>query len=155
MIASIFSRVSGEMGILNGKRLSRQAQTQRRQLVAKLTRQFLAALETPLRARMRDLIERGRATDATSTRRGRLPQRGSAGTASPQPRRRMRKPRRNLHTPPPLDPEQIKRDAEFARLRALLKPTSQEPPPPPQPLPLQMEQPHRPTSPGEFLHALE
>ena len=71
-------------------------------------------------------------------------------------RRVRRKPVRPA--PPPLDPEQIKRDQEFARLRALLKPVAdQEIAPMPTPLPVATPpaQAQRPAGPGELLHALE
>jgi len=66
--------------------------------------------------------------------------------------------RPNPRLPPPLDPEQIKRDQEFARLRALLRPVADESVPaapvfevaPPSPTP-----PSRTVSPGEALRALE
>ena len=54
-------------------------------------------------------------------------------------------------------PSRIKRDAEFARLRALLRPAGEEPPPPvPAPLVVPPSPPApRPVTPGDFLRALE
>jgi hypothetical protein len=60
--------------------------------------------------------------------------------------------------PPPLDPEQIKRDQEFARLRALLKPVAEErfaPAPAPSVVVPPLAPSQRSASPGETLHALE
>jgi hypothetical protein len=71
-------------------------------------------------------------------------------------RRARRKPVRPA--PPPLDPEQIKRDQEFARLRALLKPVADErpaPAPTPPPVATPPIQVHRPAGPGDILRALE
>jgi hypothetical protein len=93
--------------------------------------------------------------------RNELSRRAAQGTQGPsqvsgivRPRAR-RKPVRPA--PPPLDPEQIKRDQEFARLRTLLKPVADEelaPAPTPSLVTPPVQAP-RPAGPGDLLHSLE
>jgi hypothetical protein len=74
--------------------------------------------------------------------------------------RRPRRPRKPIRSTPPLDPEQIKRDAENARLRALLRPANDftlapEPATAPALAPVAPPPQRQETSPGELLRALE
>ena len=161
IIAAIFSSVSDGTIFPGGKGAARRAATERRRLVATFTRQIVGAIEQSMHARVRELLDHG------LTGSGRVRQATQATDPSPQepdsaavelPRRRqIRRRRPILLQPPPLDPEQIRRDAEFARLRTLLKPMAEEMEPrasaPVAPTPA--PQPQRPQTPAEFLRALE
>jgi hypothetical protein len=101
-------------------------------------------------AQRRREIAASAAAEKTAARAARIALHGPGA----RPRRRLKPVRPG---PPPLDPEQIQRDAEFARIRAILKPVAQESVPPvapSAPLPPPRE-PARPTSPGDVLRALE
>jgi hypothetical protein len=138
LIASAFSRIA----VREGKALRRAVNAQ--------TRQFLRAVESVLRARVRKALAEARRQQAREQ--AQAASLRDAG-AAPVRRRPRRQPVRPL--PPPRDPEQIKRDAEFARLRALLRPANEEAPAPvPAPAPPVVE-PARPATPGDFLRALE
>jgi hypothetical protein len=135
-------------GVLQAEQ--QQPSPQRQRWLEELTQEMIAAIGQL----MQDI--------ADERIRDELSQRTPGGTqvpsqASGMVRRRVRrKPVRPA--PPPLDPEQIKRDQEFARLRALLKPVADEELAPPTPTPPVMTPPvqaHRPAGPGELLHALE
>lgn len=143
LIDAMFARIRSRAGL--GKRASARAKRERRRILASLTKQFLRDVELATRERVRDELERQRAARAEERRAARL---------MAPPRRRTR-PR---PLPPPPDPEQLKRDAELARLRALLRPTSEDlpaMPPEPAPAPLPAAPPPPPATPGEFLRALE
>jgi len=142
LIASIFSRVN------TGPR--KRADGARRKLLAALTRQFFRDVERMHRARVR------KALDRESARRERAAKRAVTASgqtaAAPRPRRGRRRP-----LPPPLAPEQIQRDAEFARLRALLRPAAEHPHPPvpaPELATPSLPAP-RPATPADLLRALE
>jgi hypothetical protein len=137
---------------------ARREQRQSEREVAGFTKQLVETIEAYLRAQVKGaLAARRREIAAAMAGEARTARAGGASlqeTALVKPRRR-RQPVRP--TPPPLDPEQIKRDAEFARLRAILKPVSDAPVAiavPPAPVLPPREQP-RPTTPGEVLRALE
>jgi hypothetical protein len=161
IIAAIFSSVSDGTIFPGGKGAARRAAAERRRLVAMFTRQIVGAIEQSMHARVRELLDHGLASS------GRVRQATQAVDPFPQgpdlaavelPRRRqIRRRRPILLQPPPLDPEQIKRDAEFARLRALLKPMAEEMEPrasaPVASTPAPQSQ--RPQTPAEFLRALE
>jgi len=158
MAVTLLAQIPGSVHAARGEEARRHRE--QRELVAGLVQEFQRALEIPLQVRMRQLLaERlalGQAVDPTSrVIRAALP---SAG-ASPMPRVprqvRRRAPRPRLLPPP--DPEQIRRDAEAARLRALLRPTAEEfAPPAPVPAPATTPvAPMRPTTPGDLLRALE
>ena len=153
IIRDIFAAATGQGGSARERTVRRRAERERARLVAGLTKQLLAAIESGTRSRTRELLSARRRELAASAAAEKRATSGLLGSAV-RPRRR-RKPVRP--GPPPLDPEQIKRDAEFARLRALLKPVAEEPAPAPAPsapLPPARELP-RPNTPGEVLRALE
>jgi hypothetical protein len=151
IIDSVFSALAAGVDAHLGKAARKRADRKRGRVVTTLTRQFLKALKKPLSASVRGRIKRELANRA-----------GASGDAAFVPgaahvRRRTRRVRPNPRLPPPLDPEQIRRDQEFARLRALLRPVAIEPIAPLAP-PIVVAppvQPSRPTSPGDVLRALE
>jgi hypothetical protein len=127
-----------------------QPNPKRERWLEDLTQQMMAAIAQIMQAAGKDQV------------RNELAQRANHAEQSPsQPsgivrRRARRKPVRPA--PPPLDPEQIKRDQEFARLRALLKPIADERPalaPTPPPVTTPPVQAPRPAGPGDILRALE
>ena len=151
IIDSVFSALASGVDAHLGKAAKLRADRERNRAVTKLTRQFLKAIAKPLRTSVRERIKRELASHSGVS--------GSATSASDAVpvRRRIRRTRPNRHLPPPLDPEQIKRDQEFARLRALLKPVAVETIVP-LPAPIVVAppvQPSRPASPGDVLRALE
>lgn len=151
IIDSVFSALAAGVDGHLGKAVKKRADRERNRIVTTLTRQFLKAIEKPLRASVRGRIKRELASGAVASKHT-----TSVPRAEPV-RRRIRRARPNRHLPPPLDPEQIKRDQEFARLRALLKPVAVETIVP-LPAPIAVAppvQPPRPTSPGDVLRALE
>lgn len=158
IIDSLFSALAAQGHSFLEKAAAKQAERDRNQVVAALTRQFLEDLEKPLRIRVREKLDHELANSAPSRARA------GEGADSPIPatahapvRRKARQARPNPRLPPPLDPAQIKRDQEFARLRALLRPVAIETiVPTPAPVfvapPVQVQ---RPASPGDVLRALE
>jgi hypothetical protein len=151
IIDSVFSALASGVDAHLGKAVRKRADRQRNRIVTTLTRQFLKAIQKPLRASVRERIKRELASHAGAAKRATL-----APGAEPV-RRRIRRARPNLRLPPPLDPEQIRRDQEFARLRALLRPVAVETIVP-LPAPIVVAppaQPARPTSPGDVLRVLE
>lgn len=150
IIDSVFSALAAGVDAHLGKAVRKRADRQRSRIVTTLTRQFLKAIQKPLRASVRERIKRELSSHAGATKHAIL-----APGAEPV-RRRVRRARPNLRLPPPLDPEQIKRDQEFARLRALLRPVAVETIVPlPAPVVVAPPSQPRPTSPGEVLRALE
>jgi len=163
IIDSLFAEIAAREHSFLGKAAAKQADRERDQVVAALTRQFLDAVEKPLSASVHDKVDRELARSAPSRARlsdGDFPsssEKASSAIGSLPVRRRARRARPNPRLPPPLDPEQIRRDQEFARLRALLRPVAIEPiVTAPAPVfiapPVQAQ---RPASPGDVLHALE
>ena len=158
IIDSLFSALAAQGHSFLGKAAAKQAERDRKQVVAALTRQFLDALEKPLGAHVRKKFAHELAHSAPS--RARADEEDDSpvrATAHMPVRRKARQVRPNLRLPPPLDPAQIKRDQEFARLRALLRPVAVETiVPAPAPVfvapPVQVQ---RPASPGDVLRALE
>ena len=155
IIARVFSEVAADPDFHLGKAAKKRADRERQKLVSTLTRQFLEAIEQPQCMRVREMLDRELASSGQGTF-------SSSETTAFAPsalpaRRRIRRSRPNPRLPPPLDPEQIKRDREFARLRALLKPVPAEPlaPLPAPEVAAPTVQPQRPASPGEILRALE
>jgi hypothetical protein len=155
IIRDIPARIAGQAGSARDRREQKRAERAREKVIARLTRQLFAAIELCTRTRVRELSAQRRRALATSTaaehRAARAARTALHGPAV-KPHRR-RKPVRP--GPPPLDPEQMRRDAEFARLRAILKPVADEraaaapvPIAPPR-------ETARPTTPGEVLRALE
>jgi len=152
LIEGIFAGISAEPRTARERRAREQAERQRARLLRSLTNQLVDAIEKCTRVRTKELVaqerrERAAASAAESRSASTL-----VGGIKP---RRHRKPVRPA--PPPLDPEQIKRDAENARLRALLKPVADVPPPAlvapaPEVIP---REPVRPSTPGDVLRALE
>jgi hypothetical protein len=151
LIAEIFSNVFAEPRTGRERRARKQSDREIRRTLNGLTKQFVDAIEKCTRAHRKELraeekLEQAAAAQAEKERAKLL------GLRKP---RRHRKPVRPA--PPPLDPEQIKRDAENARLRALLKPVADEAaavpvaPAPFAPLP----EPVRPSTPGDLLRSLE
>jgi hypothetical protein len=152
LIAEIFSNLSAEPRTARERRARKQAERERNRTLGALSKQLVDAIERCTRARVKELLaEKRRERAATSAQ-----ERGAADSlARASKPRRHRKPVRPA--PPPLDPEQIKRDAEIARLRALLKPVAEEAAPAPvAPAPVAVpREPIRPSTPGDVLHALE
>jgi hypothetical protein len=149
LLAEIFAAVQAGPAARLARREMRQAARARQRALADLTRRFLAAIEQVTRTRVHQAMARETAA------RNRAAARAAAEDSRMRAPARRRPRRRPL--PPPPDPEQLKRDAENARLRALLRPTAEDlpaipaAPPPVEPvLP-----PPRSTTPGEALHALE
>jgi hypothetical protein len=152
LISSIFSAVRAGPASRLAKREMRQADRERRRLLASLTGQFLRAIEQATRSRVRAALDREWAARARARAQSSIPEGMTTPATAPARRRGRRRP-----LPPPPDPEQLKRDAEFARLRALLRPAAEElPPPVPPPVTAApVVQTPRPATPGEFLRALE
>jgi hypothetical protein len=125
----------------------RRADRERRRWLVSLTRQFLRDLERAMRLNVREAVRRER-----RARRAAAAGEGYPATAL-GPRRPRRRPVRP--PPPPRDPEQIKRDAETQRLRALLRPADEEPPPAPSAPVTPSPTAAPPTTPGAFLRTLE
>jgi hypothetical protein len=149
LIEAIFSAVRAGPAARLARREMKQAVRQRRRLLTTLTRRFLRDIELATRARARKAVAREWAARARAAARAAAAER--ATTPTPARRRPRRRP-----LPPPPDPEQLKRDAETARLRALLRPAAEEwSPPTPTPPSLPVVPPPRPVTPGELLRALE
>jgi hypothetical protein len=146
LINYLFALIRGEAGPASLKRAMRSAGRGQRRLLRALTRQFLRDIEMATRAKTREALRRERQARKTAARSA------AVGPRGPRPRRRLVRP-----PPPPLDPEQIKRDAETQRLRALLRPATEEPTPPPTPVVIPPPSPTSgpPSTPGGFLRALE
>jgi hypothetical protein len=135
-------------GVLQAEQ--KQPNPQRQRWLEELTQEMIAAIGQL----MQDLGDQ-QVRDELSRRTAQGMQSSSQGSGIVR-RRARRKPVRPA--PPPLDPEQIERDREFARLRALLKPVADEalaPAPTPAPVLTPPVQSHRPAGPGDLLHALE
>ncbi len=145
LIETLFARLRSGASLGLGKRAAGRAERARRRVVGALARQLVRSLEQSIRARVREGLAEARA-EARRAARPKGPRPPSA------PRRRQ--PRRPPPPPPP-DPEQLKRDAELARLRALLRPTSEDLPAIPEPAAPPPPPPPAPTTPGELLRALE
>lgn len=151
LIAEVLACAFGEPRTGKERRAQRRAEREQERFIARLTKQLLAGIEQATRVRARELTAERRRAEAGGSESGAA--RGGAAGVGAKPRRR-RKPVRPA--PPPLDPEQIKRDAEFARLRALLKPVADEPAAqPPAPPAAPAYEPPRPSTPGGALRALE
>ncbi len=149
LIDELFASMSAEPRTERERRARNRADREMARTVRLLTNELVVAIERCMRGHAKEVLAQKRserAAQAKST--------GVAADASKQPRRR-RKPVKPA--PPPLDPEQVKRDAENARLRALLKPATHEAaPPPPAPAPVvPPHEPVRPSTPGDVLRALE
>ena len=165
IIDSVFSALAAGVDSNLGKAAKKRADRDRSQIVATLTQQFLDTIEKPMRAYVREKLNHELMHGPLPAGRPRAGERHSSSseTATSDPtatptRRRIRRARPNPRLPPPLDPEQIKRDQEFARLRALLRPVAAEPLAPLPPAPMVEAppvQPQRPASPGDVLRALE
>ena len=160
-IAKAFSALAADANLGLGKAAKKQADRDRNRIVATITQRFLSAIEELQRARVGAKVERelARASAASRLRggQGMFPSSESAFGGAMPARRRTRRARPNPRLPPPLDPEQIRRDQEFARLRALLKPVALETiaPAPAPVLVAPPVQPVRPASPGDVLRVLE
>jgi hypothetical protein len=164
IIAKMFSEIERSADSTLGKAAKKQADHARNQRVSELTQTFLDTIEQPLNAHVRAMLARELSGGPRDLSRAQAADESSEMTASipslTPTRKRTRRVRPNLLAPPPLAPEQIKRDQEFARLRALLKPVAEErfaPAPAPAPSivvpPLASTQ--QPAAPGETLHTLE
>ena len=144
---------------MSGRKKAAGEDREQRRLVAELAQGFLQALEVPLQERMRELLaERlspGRAKDR-KPHPSALPPAGAGASVTPRVHRQSRRRAPRLHLPPPTDPEQRKRDAEVARLRALLRPASEEVALSPASTSVASPvAPPRSTTPGDHLRALE
>ncbi|HEX7509058.1 MAG TPA: hypothetical protein VF550_19955 [Polyangia bacterium] len=164
IIDSVFSALAAGTDSHLGKAAKKRADRDRGQVVAALTQQFLSTIEQPVRGHVRAMLERELAGGSAASTHVRTGERShsfaEASTFAPAPaqaRRRTRRARPNPRLPPPLDPKQIERDQEFARLRALLRPVAVETIAPlPEPVVVTPPvQPQRPASPGDVLRALE
>lgn len=164
IIDSVFAKLGAGADFQLGKAARKRADRDRSHVVATLTRQFLLAIEQPVRAHVREMLERELARGSHAPTRSRTSENKPSTSAAEMfepavtpARRRTRRARPNLRLPPPLDPEQIKRDQEFARLRSLLRPVAAEPIAP-LPSPVMVAPPvqaPRPASPGDVLRTLE
>lgn len=148
LIDELFASMSAEPRTGKERRARDRADREMSRTVRVLTNELVVALDRCMRGHAKELQSQKRserAAEAKSTG-------AVAGASKPHRRRKPIKP-----APPPLDPEQIKRDAENARLRALLKPATHEAaPPPPAPAPVVApREPVRPSTPGDVLRALE
>ena len=161
LIDTIFAEVASHGVALIGAAGAKQARRERDRVINDLTKNFLSALRAPVAVRVRARVDRELARASRTTTRDKSGQTQfdfTNPTAATPARRKVRRPRITVRLPPPLDPEQIKRDQEFARLRALLRPVAVEtmaPAPAPvvvAPPPVQAQ---RPSSPGDVLRALE
>ncbi|MBN2575925.1 MAG: hypothetical protein JXP73_15265 [Deltaproteobacteria bacterium] len=152
IIASAFAAARTGADAGGAGRKAKRAARARPRFVDSLTRQFLQQIDKVLRARVREAVARERAARAAAGRS--VAATGESSSAKTPVGRRAR--RRPVRPPsPPLDPEQIRRDAEFARLRTLLRPTAEEDPRPAPASPAPSLPPQRPATPGEFLRSLE
>jgi hypothetical protein len=155
MLASMLPRIQEAVG--NGVRTHTRAADDQRQLVSGYVQELLQGLDTTIQTRLRELLAQRR-LPGPGVGAGARPWRTAAlspdGATAPRARKQIR---RRAPVPPPRDPEQIKRDEESARLRALLRPASEEIALPlPAPIPMTAAPPPpRPTTPGEELRALE
>lgn len=150
LIEDIFAGMSAEPRTARERRVRKQAEREMARTVRGLTNELLDGIERCTRVQAKELIAQKRRGQAAAAE-GK-PTTSIAGEAKP---RRRRKPVRPAA--PPLDPEQIKRDAENARLRALLKPVADVPTPAPVvPAPVVVpREPARPSTPGDVMRALE
>jgi hypothetical protein len=156
LIADIFASVFQQPRTGKERRAHKRAERERQRLIAGFSKRLLGGIERCTRLRVKELLAEKRAerrkerAAASASAAARATNEG-AGLSKP---RRRRKPVRPV--PPPLDPEQIKRDAEIARLRALLRPVAQPAPVPIAPPPVVVvREPVRPSTPGDVLRALE
>lgn len=159
IVTSLFAQLHEDAG---GQRARQSADSQRKQLVDALTDQFLLLLERPIESRARELWRQEVSTRQTELRLARTTRgdRDASEHGQDVRPRRPRRPRTKLHAAPPLDPDQIKRDAENARLRALLRPANDltlapGPAPAPAPAPVPPPPQRQEASPGDLLRALE
>jgi hypothetical protein len=162
IIAQMFSEIERSADSNIGKAAKKQADHARNQRVSELTQTFLDTIEQPLNAHVRAMLAHELSGAPRALSRAQAAEESSEMTASvptlTPPRKRTRRARPNLLAPPPLDPEQIKRDQEFARLRALLKPVTEErfpPAPAPGIVVPPLASPQQPATPGDTLHTLE
>jgi hypothetical protein len=145
LISYLHAVIRGQAGPGSLKRVMRRARHDHGRQLRVLTRQFLQDIEKATREKAREALRRERQARKAAARAAAPVPRG------PRPRRRPVRP-----APPPLDPEQIKRDAETQRLRALLRPATLEPTPPPTPIVIPPPSPAPgPSTPAGFLRALE
>jgi hypothetical protein len=146
IIASLASTVSAD-------RATDADLPRRPELVDTLTRQLLRALERPIQQRTRELwraeVVAQKAFTRAQARRGS----GDAARGRASADKRPRRTRAKLRVVAPPDPEQIRRDAENARLRALLRPANDFEAAPAATSPI--VQPQRQASPGDELRSLE
>jgi hypothetical protein len=157
LIAEIFASVFGEPRTGKERRAHQRAERERQRWVAGLSKQLLGGIEQCTRLRVKELRAekraQGREERAAASAAARAARAAGESGRLLKPRRR-RTPVRPA--PPPLDPEQIKRDAENARLRALLRPVATPAPAPAEPVPVVVpREPARPSTPGDILRALE
>jgi hypothetical protein len=150
LIEKIFTSMSEAPSTARERRAREQADRELARTLRVLTNGLLDAIERCTRGHAKELLaqkkrERAATEDKSSS---------NVVTGVTRPRRRLKPVR---PAPPPLDPEQIKRDAENARLRALLKPVADQPAPTPvAPPPVAApREPVRPSTPGDVLRALE
>jgi hypothetical protein len=150
LIEEIFANMSAEPRTAREKRERDRSEHELARTLRGLTKQLVDAIERCTRGLEKELLAQKRRERSASAEDKATP--SLVGGAKP---RRHRKPVRPA--PPPLDPEQIKRDAENARLRALLKPVAAVPAPEPvTPAPVVVpREPVRPSTPGDVLRALE
>ena len=151
LIEEIFASVSAEPRTARERRARQRAEREMARTLRGLTKQLVDGIERCTRGRAKELIAEKRRERAAAAAEGRAAT-SLVGGVKPRRRRQPVRP-----APPPLDPEQIKRDAENARLRALLRPVAAERPPAsvaPAPVVVPRE-PVRPSTPGDVLRVLE
>jgi hypothetical protein len=154
LIAEIFSNVFAQPRTGKERRAQKRAERERHKLIAGLSKQLLGGIEQCTRLRVKELLAEKRAErrkERAATTAAARATGEAAGLIKPRRRRQPIRP-----APPPLDPEQIKRDAENARLRALLRPVATPAPAPVAPAPVVIpRETARPSTPGDVLRALE
>ena len=154
LITEIFASVWGQPRTGKERRAQERAQRERQRLIAALSKQLLDGIERCTRLRVKELVAEKRAAQRKERGAASAAARATGERAGLVRPRRRRKPIRPA--PPPLDPEQIKRDAENARLRALLRPVAEPVSAPVAPAPVVAPRdPVRPSTPGDVLRALE
>jgi hypothetical protein len=163
IIEAIFPSVMGRSNVRSRSSATRNAVAEQHRLVAAFTVKMANIVEQAISARVRKLmadwltgpVPASHVADVDAP----LLKGPDLVPGEPRPRRHVLRRRPSPPQPTPRDPEEIKRDAELARLRTLLRPAVADVPPstivptPATAAPLAKPQGHQ--TPGEFLRALE
>jgi hypothetical protein len=160
LIAEIFAGAAGQPRTGKERRADKKAEREQKRLITGLTRQLRGGIERCTRLRVKELRAERRAQLREQGREQVREQRAASATRATREGHGLAKPHRHRKpvrpAPPPLDPEQIKRDAENVRLRALLRPVAAPAPAPIVSAPVVApREPVRPSTPGDILRVLE